>query len=311
MKSHIMSRVLAKDYCEKDVCEVSYTSGSFYTRTVITGNFPLAVEDWDVRTMPFLRQVPGGFVNLTRCTVPRDVSALLSYGPKFMLPVYTLMSQGESNVEFRNLIANLRMYGYASAGYSGCEDPLYLAHRCHTSENIKYTQMERSLLVVVSKVMDFLKSHRKVAIVVLGDKGKKVGLVTKSQFKMLCDDHINTAIGNGMYEEFQIGDMSQFLAMMRTSFTHHEVIMRLRNFEDYPACSLYVAGLSTANQDLLNGLNRQVAHMLSKVEWRFPVFSPTLKFHKDPLVLRPIISKCGSPSIALGLVIKRAMEALW
>lgn len=53
----------------------------------------------------------------------------------------------------------------------------------------------------------------------------------------------------------------------------------------------------------LRGMNAYVIKALSTVTWAFPHFCPRVKFHKDPVAVRPVISKRGSPSITLGKVI--------
>lgn len=296
---------------DRDVYTANHLGGLCMNRIVNRGTFPKDIDKLDRRDQPFLRRVPGGFVNLTRSLVPSDVCALFSYGPKFMIPTYTLMSVGERNVEFRNMIRNLRLFGYSCAGYGGEACPLLLAYKEHTSDSIKLNRMERSILHVVSQAMALLKRVRKIALIALGDKGKKVGLVYKFDYMRLCNDYINTALMTCMYEELHIKDISKFIQEVRSGFHRNFDIIRLRNFRQYPYDCLYIANMSESNMGLIEGLNKQVVYLLSRIEWRCPSFSPTLKFHKDPLALRPVISKCGGPSIALGRVIKMALERIW
>lgn len=108
----------------RDVYECERDASLTYNRIVTRGPYPTSIGDWNIRLSPFLRAVPGGFENLTQHTVPRDVSALLSCGPKFMIPTFTQMSSGEKIAEFNNLVKNLRNFGFHSAGYEGKESCL-------------------------------------------------------------------------------------------------------------------------------------------------------------------------------------------
>lgn len=256
-----------------------------------------------------MRSVPGGFENLTRHTVPRDVSALLSYGPKFMVPTFTQMCSGERVAEYNNLVKNLRNYGFHSAGYEGKESSLSKAYAVHSGSNVKLSLIERSMLSMAHQTTLFLQSLRESAIIVNGDKGKKVGLVYRSDYSRLCKVFLDGALSSGMYVEINVEDEGAFLQQVVEQYNRDADIVIMRNRSIKGSC-LYVPGLRSINEERLDGLNKQVSYILSKIKWRFPSFSPTLKFHKSPLVLRPVISKFDGPSISLGLVIKAALEAV-
>lgn len=135
----------------------------------------------------------------------------------------------------------------------------------------------------------FLQGLRKSAIIVNGDKGKKVGLVYKTDYSKLCETFLTGAMSTGMYVELYLEDESAFLQQIVKQYNSSSDIVNLRNRSSKGSC-LYVSGLRPCNEERLVGLNKQVSYTLSKIKWRFPSFSPTLKFHKSPIVLRPVIS---------------------
>lgn len=68
---------------------------------------------------------------------------------------------------------------------------------------------------------------------------------------------------------------------------------------------------SGIQKERILGRNMSVANMLrNHLLWGMPTFHPTVKYHKTPLKLRPIISKRGTPSIAIGSVIKDALKLI-
>lgn len=61
---------------------------------------------------------------------------------------------------------------------------------------------------------------------------------------------------------------------------------------------------------VLDGMNSYVYGLLSNVSWGMPNFRPVIKFHKDPIKLRPVICKRATPSIKVGEVIRYALSKL-
>lgn len=59
---------------------------------------------------------------------------------------------------------------------------------------------------------------------------------------------------------------------------------------------------------ILHSGNRKVGYTLKNICLGMPRFRPTIKLHKDPRKVRPVISKRGTPSITIGRVIRKAFE---
>lgn len=49
---------------------------------------------------------------------------------------------------------------------------------------------------------------------------------------------------------------------------------------------------------------------LSRVDWKIPVFRPTLKCHKTPIKIRPVISKRRTANTQVGKVICSAFSKI-
>lgn len=56
--------------------------------------------------------------------------------------------------------------------------------------------------------------------------------------------------------------------------------------------------------------NVYVRRTLSRISWKIPILRPTLKCHKNPANIRPVISKRGIASIQVGKVICFALSKI-
>lgn len=170
---------------------------------LLRGRFP----DLSALTNPVeyqFRPVAGSFKNLTSIDIPIQVSTLLSYGPKFMLPSYTLMSPAAQADEFVDILDVLEAAGYChERRHRLLREPLENVHSSHVGGNQPIKSKDRQLLHMALQTDQFLAKHRKNYMVSEGDKGKVVCLIARSQFSSLCESYLNGGIISGQFVNYK------------------------------------------------------------------------------------------------------------
>lgn len=70
----------------------------------------------------------------------------------------------------------------------------------------------------MSQTMTFLNDHRRTVLLVLGDKGKKKGLLYKTRYLQMCNIFIDQAKLDKVYEEFYSSEMKDFEHHLRVTY---------------------------------------------------------------------------------------------
>ena len=259
----------------------------------------------------------GGFRNETNLKVPAHISSLLSYGPKFVFPPFTLVHPREKGFVFNRLVDALKSVDYTD-GYSiGLQQELRTLFLAHYTDDLTLTTRQRELLAGLYDMSDFLAKHRRTFSIVEGDKGKLIGLMTNAALSELCWDFLKRGLSKGMYANAgeTLTESSPKLMKEMTSSMNDLVFGVIHSVCGRNQGTLYVSptfihGRSDKAGSHTKRFNEETDYFLTNIEFRFPSFRPTIKYHKDPVQVRPVISKCGSISIGVGTVIKRALERL-
>lgn len=97
---------------------------------------------------------------------------------------------------------------------------------------------------------------------------------------------------------------------------YNEVIkgMTFPPIGDGNACSV-VFTLSPLNRnasdvEVVKGMNSYFSGTLSRANWGMPSLNPSVKYHKDPIKVRPIVCKRGTPSITVGYAVRYVLDKL-
>lgn len=159
------------------------------------GMFP-ETKLWDLSLCKPLRLVPKGFRNLTKLVVPHDVECFLSYGPKFMLPTYTLLSNPQTAIVWQNIQKELELASYYFPPASPDLKALEVTFNEYVGSRQFVLMIDKQLLHAASETAYFLKTHAS-SIVVEGDKGKIIGLIPRKAFSSLTDSFIEAGVLNG------------------------------------------------------------------------------------------------------------------
>lgn len=69
-------------------------------------------------------------------------------------------------------------------------------------------------------------------------------------------------------------------------------------------------GLTSREISVIEGMNAYVFGKLSAISWGMPNFRPVIKYHKDPIKLRPVICKRNTPSINVGEAVCYALSKI-
>lgn len=118
----------------------------------------------------------------------------------------------------------------------------------------------------------------------------------------------------GMYVE--VFPINELTLVSQARQQYEALLSSLLSTDSGPESSisqLYVSSNcrgSARYSGILSGLNAKVRFDLSKKAWGVPHFRPTIKCHKDPRQLRPVICKRGTPSICVGEVIEGVFKKI-
>lgn len=266
---------------------------------------------WGLKKFKDLREVPSSFINLTDLEVPKKVSSFLSYGPKFMLPSFTLHSKEYKNAEWKSLIFELEECGYADVSYKIGQDELLRVYNEHMGDNHPIKEKDLRVFSSAYEINLFLRTNRKDVILVEGDKGKKYGLLYRHKFQNLCNNYITENVESGTYVEFYVEEEMVYLSELKRKYAAIIAPYLLEySSEDIKVKKIFVQDNQQLGSMRLKGYNAYVRRTLRRVEWKIPILQPTIKFHKDPVKIRPVICKRGTPSISVGKVIKFTIEKL-
>lgn len=248
--------------------------------------------------------IPGAFVNMTPLAVPAYVASYLSLGPKFMLPSFGKFTNSAVTTDFNTVLASLRSAGCMEAVREPNLTQLRSTHATSLGAGHNLSLGDQRVLYQAQAVEEYLELHSDV-MVVEGDKGKKVGLISRQQFDEMCMKFLLGGVRAGQYKlrtglnvkDYQIHLKEQYDVMVQA-------------FHPNTGAKHLYLSLGEADVPLCDGRNRKVHYVLSHAEWRMPMFIPTVKYHKTPLSLRPVVSKKGSASVAVGRVICEALTRI-
>uniref|UniRef100_T1H5B5 Uncharacterized protein n=1 Tax=Megaselia scalaris TaxID=36166 RepID=T1H5B5_MEGSC len=298
----------------RDVSVCGHVGGTTPYNDDVRGSFPSHSDLCVLRLGDLnLREVPRGFRNCTDLHVPKAVSSLLSYGPKFMLPCFTLCSEEYVEREWSKLLDELVRAEYLNIQYPSENVSLKKVFFKHTDNCNRLSRMQMRILCVANLADLFLKSHAKVALIVEGDKGKISGLMYRSEYVRLCNDYIESNVCKQYYQEVEMLDLEKFGEELKSVYKSRvSNLLRLYRSDDYmPKRLFYPApGSDTTSRTLVSGYNAYVRSRLQRLSWGLPTLNPTVKFRKEVLKVRPVICKKGTPSIGLGFIIKYALEKI-
>lgn len=273
---------------------------------IVRGSFPAEQSLPDVKR-PHIRAVPRGFANLTSLQVPEGVSILLSLGPKFMLPAYTLFCGEERKSMWEEMLYELERAGYSQIRRKFMHEELKKLYEEHVGDCHYVSQMDSYLLRLANETNTFLRSHSDTVSLVEGDKGKIFGLMYRPSFAALSDGFINAGVAKGQYCEFQVESESSFLDEVEAKYKVQVVGFCSSLYDKKYSNQKLFLPLPKKLSASVFSMNLYVRNTLTRVAWKVPVFRPTLKVHKKPHSIRPIISKRHTPSILVGKVIRTAL----
>lgn len=279
---------------------------------VLNGGFPSHLS------LPIIsrhvRVIPGSFRNMTKLIIPTELEVLLSLGPKFMLPSFSLLCRQEKELAWEDILDNLERAGYATVKKFFEHEELKAAYIGHVGDRNVVTRMDQYILHLASVTNSFLKRERSITLVE-GDKGKVMGLMYREQFAAMIDEFIDTALAEGRYVEFIVGVEEEYLAGIKVRYEGLIAPLVASKYSDeFGSMRLFMsssAPMTARALDDLDRMNQFVLRSLSHAVFGIPVFRPSVKFHKSPLKLRPVISKRNTPSISVGKVICYALSKIW
>lgn len=139
------------------------------------------------------REVKGGFLNMSGLVIPVNIRSILSMGPKYMLPSFTLVSEVDKARGWIGLLDMLGNARHVSALHMPEKGVLKGEYEEYIGDGYKLTRKERLILGEVIKVDAFFKENTEVQLVE-GDKGKMVGVLKRGEFISLCNNFIEEGL---------------------------------------------------------------------------------------------------------------------
>lgn len=259
---------------------------------------------WSRGVASNLREIPGGFVNMTKLSIPAYVSSFLSLGPKFVLPSYGFFTDAAVSEDWRVFHSSLHRYGCSEALYQ----PLLGLLRCAHSESMGciafVSRAEQRILYQANAVEEYLQCHPEI-MVVEGDKGKKTGLIDRGEFDKMCLAFLFKGVRSGQYKYHASLHLPTYLDASRKNYMD-----LIGSYCMDGGCKrLYLPSYDDLT-DIADGRNRRVYQVLKRAEWKVPTFIPSVKYHKTPLAIRPVVSKKGSASVSVGIIISEALTLM-
>lgn len=298
--------ILSSKIMDRDIM-ATYSSNHMKSGNVVNirGRFPPPIL-WPLEHYSFHQTNTNGFKNLTSLNVPENVNTFLSYGPKFMLPAFSLSSVKDKDNIWNTILKMLENSGYTTIRYNFEHVELKNLFLQHIGDNYHISRQCRKLLSIAAETHEFLKQHKNETILVEGDKGKKIGLMWRDQFADLSDNFILDGIKSGQYIEHNPDDVSSFLSTTQTTYKNNVSTFISSMYHPNHVNLFYISKANPTPHEskFIQGMNAYVKRTLTKVEWNVPIYRPTLKLHKDPLKVRPVICKRHTPSISVGKVIR-------
>lgn len=129
--------------------------------------------------------------------IPPNIRAILSMGPKYMLPSYTLLSNEDEARgwnELQNILGNA---GYVNVQFNPEKEWLKEEYESFSRDQCVLSRRDRVILAEVSKIDTFFKTHPEIQLVE-GDKGKMVGVMQKDEFLGLCEGFVKEGVVEGI-----------------------------------------------------------------------------------------------------------------
>lgn len=251
-----------------------------------------------------LCEVPGGFVNMTSLDVPAYVSSYLSLGPKYMLPSFGHFNEEAVAKDWDCLYSTLHRAGCLEALFQPLLGRLKYVHKESMGSVRQFRRRELRVMYQAQAVEEYLCTHPSV-MVVDGDKGKKTGLIERSEFDKMCLKFLSKGVSSGQYKSYSSLCLETYLGSSRA---HYMCIVNSYN----PSSGMKRLYLPSCkdSEKLADGRNLRVYHVLKKAEWVVPTFIPSVKYHKTPLAIRPVVSKKGSASMSVGVIVSEALTLM-
>lgn len=223
------------------------------------------------------QMVPGGFKNLTDIIVPPDVITLLSFGIKFVPPIYP---------SFSGYIKTLYDVQHLSTRLH--KDPfIYLRSYLVKSYDLMLktlngepTSHDKRISLMVQKTKQFLATHTNTCLL-QSDKAKSIVLIYKSDYELKMETLISKNIQKGIYEEI----------------SHTETVQQHKDEweRQFRAISLKLCAecneAKKSNSPLPFPFTlKRMLSQFHNTKLQLPYLYGSLKTHKDYVPCRPICS---------------------
>lgn len=271
----------------------------FHPKNITAGEQLLKVED--------------AFRNLTNLIIPENVQALLSYGPKFMVPHANIMveqiqeaiQQMENHVmeedpnthitKFKNWKKEIQRFTFEN-----------------NANSVTLSNKDTQTIKAVKETELFLREHKNVMIIE-ADKGKITVIIFKNHYKKLIKGMLEKAISKGLYGRIETVDE-------KTELENQNRL--LKNCQEKLKDKIHLIGEEGIYRDRtkpnigkekkwIDALRRSRADRSQDKSGNIlPTMHPLLKLHKPELEIRPIISKVNTTNHKMGQIINEVLTAI-
>lgn len=249
-----------------------------------------------------LRIVPKGFINRTSCRFTKDMMALISYGPKFVIPhtgkeMGKLMGIIEDVEEIEPIEEPYRFREKADRVKSEILNAIL-------GKDIKLNAMDRYIMKATVELMDFLKRNENIYIME-ADKGKAVVAISMEEYTTLFKEMIRKGQMNGLYRR-------ECMKGKDTTERREEIIKKvLRNKYDFWKRKIVREGIyKDRDSNVLRGKEKRFIKLLENVDNELGIMYPRLKIHKPVISMRPVVSREKVINVKIGYIINILLKEI-
>lgn len=237
-------------------------------------------------------QIIGGFTNFTKHTFPPNIAALLSYGPNYMLPIPNLQLY-EFLISINELNDQIKEHDMTT--YYNNKVQLYHKITRFLAE-FDHTLSKKEKYIINTIVdLDLFLSDKNIHIIE-SDKTKSTVAIEDKEYRELTTKMINEGMLNGLYKPVKA--KGEYILNKLLSCYNCKVRVIRSNFIFY----------NRTPQNIQ--IEEQCNYILNNYSNKIPQMYPTIKTHKNPHKMRPIVDRKYAINTTIGLVINKILSPI-
>lgn len=246
-----------------------------------------------------LHMVRGAFRNYTKVCFPHNMAALLSYGPKFVVP-YLDVRMDDIIHMMRNVEDTLYM----------CDPMAYVCKLKNWKEDLLrrilavrdgLKRSDRFVVKCLLELEDFLLKNSDI-VIVEADKGKVTVAIERSEYNELLQGMLYDGMLKGVFQKVMFKQDMKEKKLRIVKAMEMGYLARIGRMEKL--------GIYRDRSNVNIGIERKMINTLRKYDNRIATMHALIKIHKPQKCMRNIISKKMTLNAQLGRVLVDILRGL-